>query len=575
MFGAVDVVMSVDRTKITMNDQVELKIDVRGGQGSSDPQIPVGGAFTIMGGATSSQMKFVNGKVSVNKSYQYSLLPKKVGHFFVGPAKVTVGSTVYKSNPVQITVKKALPRNSKASNQEKQYYVEAVVDKKHPYLGEDFLYTFRLYTRVRFMNTQAEFPDFIGFLKENVEKEKNYTKVLDGQRWQVIEVKYLLSPKESGVKTIGPSVLHTDVVIRSKKPRRVRQRRSVFDHFLDDPFFGGRREVKKVHLRTKPIEIKIKELPEENRPKSFSGLIGRDLKLSMTIDKDQFRQGESATLSLTLSGKGNISDYLWRSAIESEYKVYKDKPVIEKKIISNSLVTTKKFKWAIVPQEMGEIIIPPMEIIYFNTKSETYETLSSSEIKLNILAPEKGDETLKMTQGDSGVITVKKRVKVLGQDLMPIKYSYSKAPSDLSIVLYILGLFLLPLLNFLIWIGFKRREFGVQNKDLIRSRKALASFRTDLKKVNVSSSDFVEKFSKVVRNYLGDRVGLDGLALTSHDLERHFQGKLEQSTLQELLSVFEKFEMASYGGGDIPLDQKKMLMDRASELMSKMEKELK
>ena len=75
---------------------------------------------------------------------------------------------------------------------------------------------------------------------------------------------------------------------------------------LDDPFFGQNRLERRV-IRTEPLSVTVKPLPPFDGKGQFSGLVGA-FQIQSQVDKTTLNVGESATLSVTVSGTGNIMD---------------------------------------------------------------------------------------------------------------------------------------------------------------------------------------------------------------------------------------------------------------------------
>ena len=298
------------------------------------------------------------------KIFNYSLYSKKEGLFF-RLAVIVVDGKEYKSDILKLEVLAEDTSYSQDTNQAngkqgkethegpskekrgKSFRVEAFVNNKNPYVGEQIIYTFRLYYRVKMSNARKGLPEFDGFLKEDLGEGRSYRKVLNGKEWEVYEENYALFPTKAGKIELSQATFMGDILIRDESSRR-RGFGSVFD-MLDDPFFGsGFGKRKRVTVRSKPVEIDVRPLPEEDKQPKFSGLVG-DFKVTSRLDKLTLRKGESTTLTLAIQGRGNVSGTKFEDTEIPGFKIYKDKPVLKVQRSRKGIFGKRVFKWPCAP----------------------------------------------------------------------------------------------------------------------------------------------------------------------------------------------------------------------------------
>lgn len=159
------VTAAVDRTTLSMNERVNLTVTVTGSE-AGQPQIPVLDGFQIVGTSSASQIRIINGAVSSQVSYRYTLQPTRVGQLVIAPVQVVVDGQTVSTDPITVEVTQGTtpsqqapgtsnnhqaPNNPSTSTTETgDIFVEAEVDSPTPYLSEQITYTFRLYQAVRF-----------------------------------------------------------------------------------------------------------------------------------------------------------------------------------------------------------------------------------------------------------------------------------------------------------------------------------------------------------------------------------------------------------------------------------------
>ncbi|MBG07233.1 MAG: hypothetical protein CME68_00605 [Halobacteriovoraceae bacterium] len=592
LVGAIEIGLTVDESTISLGEEFSIQIRIEGSQSVESLQIENADKFSLSNRGTSTSVQIINGKASTSKTINYSLYSKKEGSFKVGPVVALIDGKEYRSNVLNLKVlADAASANSNVNQgkggsadethkgpskekRDKNFLIEGFVNKKNPFVGEQIIYTFRLYYRVEISNPKVSLPKFKGFWKEELGEGRSYRKVIKGKEWRVYEVNYALFPTKPGKVNISESTFAGDIYIRDGSGRR-RGSGSLFDMF-DDPFFGGgfgRR--KKVTLRTKELEIKAKPLLEEGKPDSFSGLVG-DFKIVSRIDKDSLRQGESTTLTLSVQGSGNIFDAKIEEKDIPGFKIYKDKPVLKIQRNKNGVFGKRVFKMALVPQDVGNKQIPSFSLSYFDPKKGVYKVTSTRLLSVNILKAKSGDEeNVNLVSSSQSPMKLKKKIKVEAKDLMPIKRNVEKTLGSLTVseksIVWITFL-LSPLLFMISFFWQKKKERLKGNEALRRQEQALKKFNKGLKGVN-EGSNFLTEASNVFRDYIGDKVNVDGKALTPLDLDRVLSPhQLGPETLKEIKSLLQDFESAQYGG-QAKKGPREMMIKMKS-IVKSMEKEL-
>ena len=234
--------------------------------------------------STSYSSSWVNGKSTseTTVTYTYVLMPKKEGTFNIAPATIKVNGSNYTSNGLAI---KVLPAD-KAGKQEAEtttasgaisndrLFVKMDVSKRSVFEQEGFLVTFKVYSLENFSITGLKYPEFEGFLVQEVElpQEKQLTlENYNGRNYQsAVMRQVILYPQRSGKITIEGGKYDAVVRVRMQQAGGG----SIFDSFFD-----SYRDVSKV-LTTSPVTIDVKPLPS-GKPASFSGAVGT---FSMTAD---------------------------------------------------------------------------------------------------------------------------------------------------------------------------------------------------------------------------------------------------------------------------------------------------
>jgi hypothetical protein len=566
---ALSVEMTVDRPVVSLEDEIILKIVVRNEKTTEEPIIHNIDNFSLTSRGTSTSMSIINNQITREIIYSYSLIPEKEGIFTIGPATIRKDNKTYRSNAVTITVKKA---PAAIPSKERNIYITSEIDNLTPYVNEQVVYTFRLLSRVNFMNAQADLPEFDGFWKEEMGKQRDYQKIINGQRWNVTELTYALFPLKSGELKIEGSQLTCEVIIQS--PGRSRR----IDPFFNDPFFNQGKRKRKI-LRSKPIVLSVRPLPKEGKPTDFSGLVGQ-FTLDAALSKKEVKVGDTTTLTITIEGNGNVRSTLLPD-IDNNHKIktYDDTPSYKHSVKNGQLIGLKTFTRAIVPLISGEISLSELKISYFDPLTARYNFARVPELAVHTLPRDEKEEPLhlaKPLESDS-----KQEIKVLGKDLMPI-YMKLDALENQKIenktFYLLLVLSTLPAFGFLLSFMYRKRQEKYRaDSGILRRKKALKASQALLKKLELlEGQNFYDKASQILRAYIGDKLNIDGNTLTSDEIKHRIEPlKLSLEMKEKVCTFARNLEARLYSGQTLEKKQKKELLSQLKELIEKVDKEIK
>ena len=244
MAKAADVTFkAVAPNAVVMGQQFRLAYTVNAEAKASDLRIPELTDFEVLMGpslATSSSTQIINGNVSSEVAYTftYILMPKKEGTFNIGAASIKVKGANYTSNSLSV---KVLPPDKAAEANGGQagtgigkddYFVRMEVSNRNVYEQEGFLVTFKLYAARMCGLEGVKFPEFEGFLAQEIElpQEKQWSQEhYNGRNYFTVVLKQtVLYPQRSGKLTIESGKF--DAIISIPTQRKIN---SIFDSFDD------------------------------------------------------------------------------------------------------------------------------------------------------------------------------------------------------------------------------------------------------------------------------------------------------------------------------------------------------
>lgn len=96
--------VEVSTDSVLLGNRLSVSFSLQHAQGEDFVFPPFKGLVKVSGPNVSSQMNFVNGRMSQRVSYTFYLEAHEVGDFYIEPASVKVGDTYLESDPVLVRV---------------------------------------------------------------------------------------------------------------------------------------------------------------------------------------------------------------------------------------------------------------------------------------------------------------------------------------------------------------------------------------------------------------------------------------------------------------------------------------
>jgi len=521
---------------VSLNDRFYLKYTINAnGNNFVAPNLS---DFNILSGPNQSQSQsfsYVNGKStrSITITLTYILAPKKAGKFIINPAKINIGGKTYKSNTVSISVvkgnAKSTSNNSGNSNQNNnnssgavskdKIYVSIITNKRTLYKGEQLTATVKIFTKYDIAGFEdIKFPSWNGFFtqeiptsdqvslkRENINGQIYYTAVLQ---------KMILQPQKTGTITIEPAKF--DIIILKQGQKK--QRRSIFDDFFNSGYQKYR-----VSVKSKPIKIKVKALP--NASEDFDGAVGT-FKFAASIDKTSVSVNDAISLKVKVWGSGNLKLINEPDVnLPPDFELFDDAKVTDRiKNTSAGANGSRTFEYIFSPRHSGTYKIPPISFVYFDPSLKKYKTIKSKEFLINV---EKGNgDTSQVTRIVRG--TTKEDIKYLGKDIRFIKTGKLKLKERGKYLYgsnFYMTVYLLSLLLFIILFIVKRKHIkDSADVNLMKNKKANKMAKKHLKNASLSLKEndknkFYDDIAKALWGYIADKLNISGTELNKENIE--------------------------------------------------------
>lgn len=127
-----------------------------------------------------------------------------------------------------------------------------------------------------------------------------------------------------------------------------------------------------------PLPIVVLPLPEDGRPESFTGAVGR-FSMSASIEPAQLAVGEAAMLTVELRGTGNVRTLPPPALHEiAGVDVFPPTEESEVDVDGSTLGGHKRFSWVLLPRQAGELSIPDLRYGAFDPVTGEYRETTAA-----------------------------------------------------------------------------------------------------------------------------------------------------------------------------------------------------
>jgi hypothetical protein len=524
--SAAEITVNVASKELVVGQTVEMSISVIDGSPQGLPELPASPGLMVRYIGQAQQRVVSNFKSTRIVQFNYQLSAVQPGSWHLGPVDMIIDGQRQGAAPVTIHVGEAPVAQGRAP-------VVATLSDARPFLGEVVVYRLQYKRNRPVVGVEWTRPIFDGFIEEKIAEagQREYQIVEDGEQFSIQTIEIPLVAASVGPYTVPPAVVTARYRAQRKQPRR--RQRGLDGLFGDSPFFG--RAETQNHTST-PLHLEIRALPEVGRPADFAGLVGR-FTLSTEASTKTLRLGESVTLTSRLEGDGTLSGFrLPPAPSDAGFRAYDDTPEIVAKLQDGVFRSVAVIKRAVVPEAVGTLVVPGLQIPVFDPETEQYITLQTPPLQIVITPGEEGAGTVTSFL-DEGADT-RRAVESLGEDILPLT-----EPDKLENATLIGALPLiagLPALPLLLWIALAANGF-------LASRRvdSMAVQRRRLVTLPAEAGARLAALEDIFREVAALRLGCPAPGL---DVEA------VAALGEEAEAIYRSLELARYGGSEEGLD---------------------
>ena len=556
----------VSKDKLGVNER--LRVDFEMNQDGDNFRPPSFDGFTVVGGPNQAvSNRWINGDRTYSKTYSYYLQPNSRGRKTIDQAEITVDDKIYKTTPVDVEVTAAVEKPTDGDDSEliasDNLHLVAEVSDATPYLNEGITVVYKLYVSPRISVSnfrEVDSPKFSDFWSQNIEirelRPENGEYQGEPYRYVVLK-KAVLYPQKTGELELEPLTLSVSVDVPS-------DRRDIFGSRIYKTIN------KTVAAGTRTIDVK--PLPD-GKPAGFTGAVGK-FSMDVSTTKEKLKASESLEAKVEIRGNGNLNLFeLPALEVPSSLEMYSPERKENVTTTLNGKQGSIIDSYTIVPTRKGQYPIKPLNFSYFDPQSETYKSLSSQEIVIDV---EEGPAT-----GGSAVASnTRQSVNLPSEQFRFIKTNTNLKPLDQQAFFRswtFWGSLFLPFAAIPLFILFgKRREAKAADVTGNRRKKAdklARKYLSEAKKNLGDQQSFYESLERAMHNYLKAKLHIQTAEMSKERISEILREKnVADETSTEFIEVLKSCEFARYTPASNTAQHEDY--DKAVKVISKLDKDL-
>ncbi len=561
---------NLSKEKLGLNERLRIDFTMnRDGDNFTPPDFE--GFRVLMGPSQAISSSWINGVRNYSKTYSYTLAPTQRGEFTIKQATIVIEGKTYKTTPKKVEVTAAVDKPSDQMTADdiadQNLHLVAEVSKTSPYMNEAVSVVYKLYVSptINVSNFRPlDNPTYNNFWSQDIPvtsySVKNGTYQGKSYRYVILK-RVVLYPQKSGALEIEP--LSLEITLDVPTNRR---------DFFGQPIYTQTNKTVSAGKRT----IDVKPLPLAGQPSDFSGAVG-SFRFKVSTSKRTLKATESLQAIVEVEGNGNLKLFqLPTLEMPGSLEVYEPEYNENVRTTLSGMQGKVSNNYTVVPSFKGDYPIPPIRFSYFDPEDETYKTLTSDEINIEVTSG-----PLESSGGNIPLASGSKRpVQSTGSQFHFIKLAPDLRPSletpffgSLNYYLFFLSpLLLIPLA---IVFGRKREAIAsdVAGRKIKRANKLAKKYLFKAKRAMGEKDEFYIAMEKALHNYLKAKLKIETSEFSKEKITDLLTKKnVDEETIAGFMALLKNCEMARYS----PFSQVQMQQDydKASEVISSLDKQL-
>ena len=591
--GAVTLTATVDKTNLSLDDELTLTVEIRGADMSTAPQLPSLPAFNVY----SRDVSAININGQQTNTYRYVMLPRFPTKATIGAIRFVYNGQVYKTQPISVNIYRRMPAGASAAGAAqtaavqnvsaahssrwgsgaqaaqntgasaippalnavniqaeqqagKGFFMASGVSSLTPYVNQPVELVVRFYYAEAFIDQAPYIPPSVNnIFMEPVGAQTEGTQVLRGRMYRYVEQKYALSGVSAGKAVIGPAMV--------KYRAGTNNMFSAFDRL-----FGGAVVSEEKVVQTDPITLQVRAVPVECKPSSFYGAVGTGFTIAAQADRTQVEAGEAVNLTITVRGPSNLKPTAdLKMPLVRGFKVYDVAANSTTIPTADGTQSIKTFKTVLVPAAAGIYTIDPIAWTYFNPRNRQYVTLHTQPLSIQVSPATRQNTGYNFAEGAFS----NNGIKRLGTDIRYLKTSpfepdwtglVALGKSKFWPVLFLLA-------PFFCLLG------ATLGQKSLRAKRPLLTAHNALKKATTE-----EQISEAASAFLLQRFKLNTGSLQLREITQALQQRgATQATLQEFFTLWQRLDAARFAPQQLGQNQTQALAAQTWALLKQLDGE--
>jgi len=532
--------LSIDNKEISLSGSIRLDIIFPGLENAPEPKLPeIDGFKANYLRSYNMASKTESGMVRSTR-HTYVLMPQETGLFQVGPFEFSAGGDRYISETLIVRVGSGIGLKDKGSgtaSKEEEFYAKdnafllIATGKNRVYVNETFPVIAGLYYKDIHI-TDIEYPTVKhgGFSISEFLTPQASRKKIKGYDFRVVAFRSKAFATKPGELKLGPATIMCKMQTGSSSS------------------LSGGFKTTSLQLDSTLKNIEVLPLPALRKPDNFSGAIG-DFKFDVTVEpKGYVDVGDAITISMQVSGEGNLDiisePYIEESAELTLYDVS----------IKEEAETHKIFEQVVVPKSTKAKQIPKITFSYFNPKKEEYFTITRGPYPIEVFETKKSQKAKIVEEPVKGVAEYKR--EPIGKDIIYIKDNPGRFQEQ-GVYLYkdkqFLFMHTFPLIFYLsTLVLYKRHEKLKNDIRYARYKFAYKKAKRGLKEAyslltENNAEEFYGCLFAIVQEYFGDKFNLPPGGITADIVDRILKPKgVDIELLGKTRSFFNDCDIARF-----------------------------
>lgn len=488
--------------------------------------------------STQSSYQIINGHTSSSSSARvtYVFYAAKPGNYIIPAVAIRIGGKSISSRPHQIKVaggnghtqQQGPPRMhqqprhqqrnedhsdvSSAPADGNNVFIRVTANKNTVVEQEPIKLTYKLYTAAQItVPADLKMPNVKDFTIYEIPQPQNAqwgTENINGKTFKCVTWKqYVVYPQGTGKLTIPGSSVQINRVVRHNNVDPIEQ--------MFNP--GATYHEEAMNIPVPALTVNIQPLPQP-RPANFSGGVG-SFTMTASLAKNKVKAGEPLTISVRISGNGNIK-LIKQPTIDfpKDFDVYDPKVVDNTNNTTNGLQGSMSYEYIAVPQNKGKFNIPPIEFTYYDTQTSAYKTIKSQGF------------TVDVAEADASSLSSAEEYQeqLRKSDIYSIKQfsdiSYNHNDNFFLSTWYVIILILLLAAFFVLLYVFRKR--AIERADIVRM-KAKSANKVATKRLRKASvlmksnkkDDFYDEVLRALWGYAADKINIPVESLSKDNIQ--------------------------------------------------------